>query len=71
MKELMDRRVALGLPSNLDVTPEEARANSIAGRLAIPSDQEPVVKFQSELSRVRGAIFQFESIGQQLTDLTP
>ena len=42
MKELMDRRVALGLPSNLDVTPEEARANSIAGRLAIPSDQEPV-----------------------------
>ena len=42
MKELMDRRDALGYGSNLEVSVEQARANSIEGRLAIPSDQEPV-----------------------------
>ena len=44
MKELMDRRDALGYPTNLEVSVEQARANSIEGRLAIPSDQEPVAE---------------------------
>ena len=42
VQELKDRRDALGFPDNNEVTPEEARANAIAGRKAIPSEQEPV-----------------------------
>ncbi|MDA1279185.1 MAG: alpha/beta hydrolase [Chloroflexi bacterium] len=42
VKKLMDRRGALGFPDNQDVSPEQARANSRAGRLAIPSEQEQV-----------------------------
>jgi len=40
--ELMARRDALGFPDNFEVTPTEARANSVAGRIAIPSEKEPV-----------------------------
>ena len=36
-----------------------------------PRIKNPWVKLQNELSRVREAIFQFESTGQQLKDLTP
>jgi len=42
VQALMDRRAALGYPDNRDITPTEARANASAGRLAIPSVQEPV-----------------------------
>ena len=42
VQALMDRRAALGFPDNRDITPTEARANAAAGRLAIPSVQEPV-----------------------------
>ena len=42
VQELKDRRDALGFPANSEVTPEEARANAIASRQAIPSEQEPV-----------------------------
>ncbi len=42
VKELLDRRDALGFPDNRDVTPDEARANARAGKAAIPSVQEPV-----------------------------
>jgi acetyl esterase len=42
VKELMDRRLALGFPDNRTITPDEARANARAGKAAIPSEQEPV-----------------------------
>lgn len=42
VQALMDRRAALGYPDNRDVSPKVARANAAAGRLAIPSVQEPV-----------------------------
>lgn len=41
-KALLDRQVALGFPAPWDVTPDQARSNSRAGRLAIPTEQEPV-----------------------------
>ena len=40
--ELLVRRAALGFPDNSEVTPTEARANSAAGKNAIPTEQEPV-----------------------------
>jgi len=40
--ELMARRAELGYPDNSEVTPAEARANAAAGRMAIPSEKEPV-----------------------------
>lgn len=40
--ELLVRRAALGFPDNSEVTPTEARANSAAGKKAIPTEQEPV-----------------------------
>ncbi|MBT3555199.1 MAG: alpha/beta hydrolase [Chloroflexi bacterium] len=42
VQALMDRRTALGFPDNRDITPTKARANATAGRIAIPSVQEPV-----------------------------
>jgi acetyl esterase len=42
VKELMDRRAALGFPDNRDVTPDEARANARTGKEAIPAVAEPV-----------------------------
>ncbi|NQW21063.1 MAG: alpha/beta hydrolase [Chloroflexi bacterium] len=42
VQALMDRRATLGFPDNRTITPREARANTTAGRLAIPSVAEPV-----------------------------
>ena len=49
VKELLDRRTALGFPDNRDVTPDEARANSRAGRKAIPTEKEPVGEITERL----------------------
>ena len=42
VKELMARQATLGFPANSEVTPEEARANSRAGREVFPREKEPV-----------------------------
>jgi acetyl esterase len=42
VKDLMDRRAALGFADFRDVTPAVARANAVAAKATIPSDQEPV-----------------------------
>ena len=42
VKDLMDRRAALGFPDNREVTADVARANARAGKASIPADQEPV-----------------------------
>jgi acetyl esterase len=42
VKDLMDRRAALGFPDNRDVTPDVARANARAAKATIPSTQEQV-----------------------------
>ena len=42
VKDLMDRRAALGFADFREVTPAVARANAVAAKATIPADQEPV-----------------------------
>ncbi len=47
--KLMARQAALNFPALTEITPDEARANSAAGRIAIPTEKEPVGEISERL----------------------